>query len=77
MRTSFELTYTAKDYQDARFKALEHVAKFLNVGEADVEERVSLELKINLSEKEENTEDNYSVTAHGQLKSLFAFTPKH
>jgi hypothetical protein len=76
VRTSFELTYTAKDYQDARFKALEHVATFLNVTEADVEDRVSIELKINLNEKELETEDNYSVTAHGQLKNSFAFTPK-
>ena len=49
---------------------------FLNVTEADVEDRVSIELKINLNEKELETEDNYSVTAHGQLKNSFAFTPK-
>lgn len=76
MRALFELTYTAKDYQDARFKALEKVAAFLDVNEAEVEERVSLELKISLN-TEENAKDNFSITAHGQLKSLFAFTPKN
>jgi len=75
MRTSFKLKYTAKDYLDARFKALEKIALFLSINEADVEEKVSLELKIGLN-KSTNTEDNYSVTVFAQMKNSVAFSPK-
>lgn len=65
MRTSFELKFTASDYQSAKEAATSHISKFLGITPQEVEEKVDTELKVELSE------GRYEVTAYSKLKSTF------
>lgn len=69
MRTSFEIKFNAKDYLEAKELAALHISKFLGIETYEVENKVSVELKVQL------VEGKFEVTAHGQLKNGFVFTP--
>jgi hypothetical protein len=72
MRTSFELEFESTDYDDARAAALSRIGEFLKIDSLDVEDKVSVELKV--KEHPENT--TFLVTAHGQVKNNGIHTPK-
>jgi hypothetical protein len=69
MRTSFEIKFTAKDYSESKELAALHISKFLGIETFEVESKVAIELKVQL------VEGKFEVTAHGQLKNGFVFTP--
>lgn len=71
MRTSFELKYSATDYEGAKLAAVNYISRFLGIKPSEVESRVDIELKV------ETNEDKFDVTAHGKLKNgvtVTAFT---
>jgi hypothetical protein len=72
MRTSFELEFEATDYNDARTSALSIIGEFLKIDPLDVEDKVSVELKV----KENPENPTFLVTAHGQVKNNGIPTPK-
>ncbi len=63
MRTSFELKYSASDYEEARKAANLHISQFLGIPSGSVEDKVDVELKVEL------VEDNFQVTAFGKVKA--------
>lgn len=73
MRTSFELEFKTSNYIDAKEIAISRISEFLKIDFADVEDKVSIELKV----KENPENDGFLVTAHGQLKNGFIFTPSN
>jgi hypothetical protein len=78
-RITFELHFQAGDVFHAKNKAIKHFSDFLSIPEEDIEDKVSLELKIDLHKFEAEDDINldlfYDITAHGQVKNGFIFTP--
>jgi|688.fasta_scaffold1020150_2 hypothetical protein len=72
MRTSFELEYEVDDYYEAQLEASMKIAKFLKITVPEVDDKVSIELKV----KDAETEGKYLVTAHAQLKNNSIHTPR-
>lgn len=73
MRTSFELEFETSSYSDAKEIAISRISEFLKIDFTDVEDKVSIELKV----KDHPEHDGFLVTAHGQLKNGFIFTPSN
>jgi hypothetical protein len=71
MRTSFELEFHTGSYSDAKEIATSRISEFLQIGFDDIEDKVSIELKV----KEHPEGEGFLVTAHGHLKNGFIFTP--
>lgn len=63
MRTSFELKIVASNIEEAKNLALTEIAKFLSIPENDVEDRVSVELKVSYPKAETIPEIEQSVGA--------------
>jgi hypothetical protein len=63
MRTSFELKLLANTYDKAKKTAIAEVGRFLGIPENEVEERVSMELKISYPKAESLVEIEQSVEA--------------
>lgn len=79
MRTSFELKVVASDIDEAKEKALAEIARFLKIDPADVEDRVSIELKVSypkaetIPEIEEAVESHiFQILAYGSVKQSVA-----
>ena len=72
MRTSFELEYEVDDYYEAQTEATLKIAKFLKINATEVDDKVSIELKV----KDAVTDGKYLVTAHAQLKNNSIHTPR-
>lgn len=79
MRTSFELKILADTFEEAKKTAISEVSRFLSVPESEVEERVSMELKISypkaesLVEIEESVKAGiFQVTVYGSVKQSVA-----
>lgn len=69
MRTSFELKFSATNYEGAKAAATNYIARFLDLEPEEVESRVDIELKV------ETNEDKFDVTAFGKIKNGVTFTP--
>jgi hypothetical protein len=65
MRTSFELEFESSDFYESQAIALNQAADFLKIDVTEVEDKLSIELKVKNSE----TVDKFKVTAHIQVKS--------
>lgn len=65
MRTSFELKFTALDYESAKEAATSHISRFLGISADEVADKVDTELKVELEE------GRYVVTAYSKLKTSF------
>jgi hypothetical protein len=78
-RVAFELNFQAGDVFQAKKLALKYFSEFLDIPEDRIEDKVSLELKVDLHkfEKDEHVDLElfYDITAHGLLKNGFIFTP--
>lgn len=79
MRTSFELKILAHSLDKAKSVATAEIGKFLNIKADDVEEKVSLELKVSypeaktVSEIEESVEAGFfQVIVYGSVKQSVA-----
>jgi hypothetical protein len=79
MRTSFELKILANTLEKAKKTAVAEVGRFLGISAEDVEEKVSLELKISYPEAETIPEIEsavetgiFVVTVYGSLKQSVA-----
>lgn len=68
MRTSFELKFTAADYESARTAAANYISRFLGIAASEVEDRVDIELKV------EADGDKFEVTAFGKFKNGVSVT---
>lgn len=75
MRTSFELKVVASDIDEAKEKALTEIGRFLKMDPAEVEDRVSVELKVSypkaetVAEIEASVESQiFQVLAYGSVK---------
>lgn len=75
MRTSFELKVVASDIDEAKEKALTEIARFLKIDPTEVEDRVSVELKVSypkaetVPEIEEAVESRiFQILAYGSVK---------
>jgi hypothetical protein len=79
MRTSFDLKILASTLDEAKKIAATEVAEFLGISEKEVEEKVSLELKVSYPEAETVSEIEeivaarvFLVTIYGSLKQSVA-----
>lgn len=79
MRTSFELKILAHTLDKAKSVATAEIGRFLNIKADDVEDKVSLELKVSYPEAETTEEITqtmeagvFQVTVYGSLKQSFA-----
>lgn len=79
MRTSFELKILAHSLDKAKKTAVAEVGRFLGVSEDEVEDKVSLELKVSYPEAESVPDIEQSVEAgifqvivYGSLKQSVA-----
>ena len=79
MRTSFELKILANTVDKAKKTAIAEIGRFLNISEEQVEDKVSLELKVSypkaetLVEIEQAVEAQvFQVTVYGSLKQSVA-----
>ena len=72
VRTSFELTCEVGDYYEAQLEVSMSIARFLKITVPEVDDKVSIELKV----KDAETEGRYLVTAHAQLKNNAIHTPR-
>lgn len=79
MRTSFELKVVASDIDEAKEKALTEIARFLKIDTSEVEDRVSIELKVSYPKAETIAEIEsavdaqiYQVLAYGSVKQSVA-----
>jgi hypothetical protein len=79
VRTSFELKIVASDIDEAKEKATLEIAKFLKIDASEVEDRVSIELKVSYPKAETIAEIEaamsaqvYQVTAYGSVKQSVA-----
>lgn len=79
MRTSFELKVVASDIDDAKERALAEIARFLKIDTSEVEDRVSIELKVSYSKAETVAEIEaavdsqiFQVLAYGSVKQSVA-----
>lgn len=75
MRTSFELKVVASDIDEAKEKALVEIGRFLKMNPTEVEDRVSIELKVSypkaetVAEIETSVESQiFQVLAYGSVK---------
>ena len=75
MRTSFELKVVASDIVEAKEKALSEIARFLKIDPTEVEDRVSVELKVSYPKAETVAEIEtavesqiFQVLAYGSVK---------
>lgn len=75
MRASFELRIVASTLAEARLLATKELAKFLEIDESDVAEKVNIELKVSypkaetVSEIEQSVESSiFQITVFGSLK---------
>lgn len=79
MRTSFELKILANTLDKAKSVATAEIGRFLNIKADDVEDKVSLELKVSYPEAETTEEiaqtmeaGVFQVTVYGSLKQSVA-----
>lgn len=75
-RVSFEFEVVAIDIKSARSQAVSYIATFLSIPESEVEDRVSIELKVGINTRDysnDGLEYNYKVTVYGSLKNQFIF----
>ena len=79
MRTSFELKVVASDIDEAKEKAITEIARFLKIETSEVEDRVSIELKVSypkaetIAEIETAVESQvFQVLAYGSVKQSVA-----
>lgn len=63
MRTSFEFKILAETLEDAKKTAISEVGKFLGIPESEVQDKVSLELKVSYPKAETLPEIEESVVA--------------
>ena len=75
MRTSFELKVVASDITEAKEKALAEIARFLKIDPTEVEDRVTVELKVSYPKAETVAEIEaavesqiFQVLAYGSVK---------
>lgn len=75
MRTSFELKLVASNIEEAKALAISEVSRFLQIPEDQVDDKVSLELKISYPKAESLTEiestlmaEVFQVTVFGSVK---------
>ena len=75
MRTSFELKIVASNFEEAKELAGKQIAEFLGIDENELEDRVSVELKVSypkaetVAEIEETVESKiFQVIAFGSVK---------
>jgi len=75
MRTSFELKIVASNIEEAKTIVAKQVSEFLGIDESELEDRVSLELKVSypkaetVSEIEETVASKvFQITAFGSVK---------
>lgn len=66
MRTSFELKTTASSFDEAVLESRKLVCKFLNIKDSELDDKVSLELKVQLP-KAETAEDIDAVVSSGKF----------
>lgn len=72
MRTSFELKTTASTMTEAMESATKILAKFLEISEDSVSDKVNVELKIQMPEEVKTIEDIDAVsTAGGFVVSIY------
>jgi hypothetical protein len=71
VRTSFELKVVASDIQEAREKATAEISRFLKIDPTEVEDRVSVELKVSYPKAETVAEIEASVDA--QIFQVIAY----
>lgn len=79
MRTSFEIKIVASNIDEARDKAVAEISRFLGITESEVEDRVSMELKVSYPKAETVPEIEaamsaqiFQVTAFGSVKQSVA-----
>lgn len=79
MRTSFELRLVASTIEEARSVASKEIARFLQIEEKDLEDKVSMELKVSYPKAESISEIEQSmasqvfqITAYGTVKQSVA-----
>lgn len=75
MRTSFELKLVASTLEEAKAIATKQISEFLGIEESELEDRVSVELKVSypkaetVTEIEETVESKiFQVVAFGSVK---------
>lgn len=75
MRTSFELKLVASSLEEAKATATKQISEFLGIKESELEDRVSVELKVSypkaetVAEIEETVESKiFQVIAFGSVK---------
>lgn len=75
MRTSFELKIVASNLEEAKAAAAKQISEFLGIAESELEDRVSVELKVSypkaetVSEIEETVASKvFQVIAFGSVK---------
>ena len=75
MRTSFELKLVASNFEEAKELASKQIAEFLGIDENELEDRVSVELKVSYPKAETVTEIEetiasgiFQVIAFGSVK---------
>jgi hypothetical protein len=75
VRTSFELKLVASNFEEAKKTASTQIAEFLGIDESELEDRVSVELKVSypkaetVSEIEETVASKvFQITAFGSVK---------
>jgi len=66
VRTSFELKFEAKNYEEATNLAAKYIGEFLDMPAHEVADKTDTELKVEL------VDGKYQVTAYGKLKTNFA-----
>jgi hypothetical protein len=71
VRTSFELKVVASDIFEAKEKALAEIARFLKIDPTEVEDRVSVELKVSYPKSETVPEIESAVEA--QIFQVLAY----
>jgi len=79
MRTSFELKLVASNLEEAKATATKQICEFLGIKESELEDRVSVELKVSYPEAETVSEIEetvaskvFQVTAFGSVKQSTA-----
>lgn len=79
MRTSFELKIVASNLEEAKKKASSEICRFLQIEESELDDKVSVELKVSYPKAETLVEIEQSVdaqvfqvTVYGSLKNSVA-----
>jgi hypothetical protein len=63
MRTSFELKIVASNLKEAKATAVKQISEFLGIDESELEDKVSLELKVSYPKAETVPEIEESVAS--------------